>query len=501
MKQRNKNIPFMLDEPVKTEYRGLKPLKDHPQPGIRGFANALEIYTPGNERLSPVRMNPLERTPGISLDEHIENRLGCFMAAMPVSGPLPALLLESLEKVCDHYPDPNWPPMMADLVEAMNAVLASKGYSPETNSNIRAALEVRIGRLTLGSIGKIFQCRHSIPSIEHLMTVPSIFESNRLSPEQACLLILFKLNGVREKLRVSPAQTDRPISYVFALEEAHVIMGRTTDAKPSEDNPDAKAHATEFICRMLAELRAYKVGIIIIDQLPSAIAPEVIKITGTKLAFLQVDAEDRQVLGSAMLFGDVEMEDIARLPTGDAFFFPEGYFRARRIRTVNLHEQFDLNSELSDDELLAYIREEQWFKEAAANRISTELDQVKDYMDRFDRRKNNIGRKVKNLLKVYEFILEPKNGQLKKRRLAALVRRLRALKRELITTYSQFMEGPYRRYSQLRDSLDTQDSDLNALVESLDNRFESVTKAGTRGLLGVIDRVMKNCVRLNLRGG
>lgn len=326
MEQDNKNTPFMLAEPVKTEYRKLKACKDHPDPNIRRLANCLQVYTPANEKVSPIKFNPFQIPLGIGRDEHIEDLLGCFMAAMPLSGPLPAILLEALERVYRQYPYPDWPPAMADLVEAADAVLASKRYSPETNSDIRAALEVRIGRLTRGSIGKVFQCRRSVPSIEYLMTVPSVIELNRLSGEQACLLMLFKLNAVKEIVKVSKTQPDRPILYAIGLEEAHVIMGRTGGARPAEDNPDAKAHATDFICIMLAELRAYGVCIIIIDQLPSAIAPEVTKITGSKLAFRQVAYEDRQVLGGTMLFGDVEMEEIVRLQPGQGFFFTEGYF-------------------------------------------------------------------------------------------------------------------------------------------------------------------------------
>jgi len=500
MGQDNKNIPFMLIEPVKTEYRRLKALKKHPDPRIRGLANALEFYAPGNEKLSPIKLNPLERIPGIELDEHIENLLGCLMAAMPVSGPLPALLLEALEKVYKIYPDPNYPPVMADLVEAANAVLDSKGYSPETNSDIRSALEVRIGRLTRGSIGKVFQCRRSVPSIGHLMTVPSIIELNRLPAEQSRLLTLFILNRVREGRKVTPAMGDRPISNVIALEEAHVIIGRASEARPSEENPDTKAYATEFICRMLAELRGYNVSIIIIDQLPSAIAAEVRKITGSKLTLLHVDDEERQAIGGTMLMRKGELEDMGRLPPGQGFLFTPGYFRARKIRTVNIHEKLDLSSELSDDKLRAIIQQEEWFKQAATKRISTELDQLKEYMDQYDIQKSDIANEVTRLLKAYEFLLAQKDDPLKKRRLTAMVGSLRRLRRKLMSSHSQFKEGPYRMFSYLITAeIDCKESELKALAESLNRRFESVIKSGTQGLLGVIDKLIRNCLRLKFK--
>ena len=414
-KPKIEKIPFMLIEPVKTEYRGLKAFKMHPDPHISGLASNLEVFPVGNKRLSHFKLNPLERIPGIDLDEHIENLLGCFMAAMPVSGPLPALLLESLEKVYEIYPDPDYPPVMTELVEAATVVLNSKDYSPETKSDIRTALEVRIGRLTHGSIGKVFQCRYSVPSIEYLMTVPSVFEFNRYSDEQACLLTLFKVNRIRQARKVSTVQIDRPIFYAIILEEAHVIIGRGSDAKPSEDNPDTKAYATEFVCRMLAELRAYKIPVIIVDQLPSAIASEVIKMTGSKLTLLQVDEQERQTIGGAMLMRPEDLDDMARLGPGQGFFFTQGYFRARRIKTINLHEKLDLNTGLPDDELLTIIKEEEWFKQTATKRIGSELEQLKIGMDEFDVQRKDIGNKIKRLLQIYALLLDQKEGSLKKK--------------------------------------------------------------------------------------
>lgn len=500
MKQKNRNIPFMIKEPVKTEYRRLKAFKKHPDPRIRNLANILEIYTPGNEELSPIKINLLERVPGIGLDEHIQGVLNCFMAVMPVSGPLPALLLEALERVYEACPDPDYPPVMADLVEAAIEVLDSKDYSPETKSDIRTALEVRIGSLTRSSIGKVFQCRYSVPDIKHLMSVPSIIEMNSLSAEQARFLTLVMLNRIRQICKVSSAPTDRPIFYAIVLEEAHVIIGRSSDAKPVEDNPDTRAHTTEFVCRMLAELRAYNIPVIIVDQLPSAIAPEVIKLTGTKLALRQVANEDRQVLGGTMLLGNSELEDMARLGPGDGFLFTQGYFRARRIRTVNLHEKLDLNTELHDDELLAIIQQEKWFQRAAIKRIGTELDQLKEAMDQYDSQKIGIADKVTKLLKVYEFLLGQKDEQLKGQRLDAMVHGLRMLKGRLTSSYNKFRKGPCRMFSYLiTGETDYQRRELKALAESLKRRFEAVIESGTQKLLGVIDKLTKNCMKLKFK--
>ena len=102
----DREIPSMVFESSKKEYRVLKNFKSHNNPVIRKYARDLEVYTPGAESISPFRFNPLELLPGIEVNEHIENLLSCFKASIPVSsGSLPALLSEALESVYEDYPD------------------------------------------------------------------------------------------------------------------------------------------------------------------------------------------------------------------------------------------------------------------------------------------------------------------------------------------------------------------------------------------------------------
>jgi len=323
-------IPFLVFESVKTEYRILKTFRTHPDQWVRKLADEIEIYTPGNENVSPFRINPLDPAPRISGEEHSDNVLACFLAAMPLPGPLFPILGEALERVYEEHPEREKPPIMADLMEAAERVLAEKGYSPETNSDIRAALNARLGVLTRRTIGRVFQCRRSIPSIDHLMKVPAIIELDRLPRDQACLLTLFILTGIREYLKTA-SRANRTPRYIIIIEEAHNIVGSAGEAHASADVADPKAFAAEYVCRMLAEVRALGVGMIIVDQLPSAVAPEVIKNTATKVTLRQQDKNEREVLGASMLMDPMENEDLGRLKVGEAFIIAEGYHKPRRI--------------------------------------------------------------------------------------------------------------------------------------------------------------------------
>ncbi|TFH03797.1 MAG: ATP-binding protein, partial [Spirochaetales bacterium] len=259
------NVPFLVIEPAKTEYRILKTLREHPDEGVRQMVSKLRIYTPGNEGISPLRFNPLAYPEGITLDEHIGQVLACFEASMPMGGPLQALIAEAVEAVYEAA-KPDEFPRIVDLAEAAHNIMEQKDYDSEIKGNLRAAIEVRLGLLTRRAMGRIFEARECIPSVEELLQYPTIVEMDYLPQNIACLLTLFLLSSVRESIRVDPARRKKGLHHIIVIEEAHNIVGRTGQAIASEEVVDPKAFAAQYVSRMLAEMRALGEGIIIADQ-------------------------------------------------------------------------------------------------------------------------------------------------------------------------------------------------------------------------------------------
>jgi len=387
---------------------------------------------------------------------------------------------------------------MTDLIAVVEAVLAAKGYSGETRSDMQTAIEVRLGVLAQRTIGRIFQSRHGI-GIEHLMKVPSVIELDALPDDQACLLALFIIVFIREYLKTNPIPANG-LSYAVLIEEAHVIFGSNNGAQASEEIADTKSAVADLISRMLVELRALGVGIILSDQHPTKLDSAASQSVGSKLTFQQVYGPDREELGRSMLFGNTEMQDIARLGPGEAFLITEGYFEPRRIRTPDLSKQLPLFPPPDAQKLLNNICRDKWFQEAKTKRISDGLEQLKEHMDKFDDEREIITGKIKRLLVAYNFLLDQKEGKLKKQRLTAMVRSLRGLREKLTSSYSRFKNGPYRRFSYLLDQAGSQESVLKAFAESLNRRFESVIKTGKQELLVVIDKLIENCNDTLIKG-
>jgi len=490
-----RGIWFMVIECAKKEYPVMKMLKNHKDARFRKLAEELEVYTPGAEEVSPFRFNPFEILPGIEIAEHIENLMSCFKAAIPVSaGSLPALIGEALEKVYEDHPDRDRPPVMTDLIAAVEVVLAAKGYSDQTRSDMQTAIEVRLGVLAQRTIGRIFQSRQGI-GIEHLMKVPSVIELDALPQDQACLLVLFIFVFIREYLKTNPIPANG-LSYVVLIEEAHIIFGSNNGSQASEEIADTKSAVADLISRMLVELRALLTAIILSDQHPTKLDSAASQSVASKLTFQQVYGPDREELGKSMLFGNTEMQDIARMKPGEAFFFTEGYFESRRIRTPDLSKQLPLFPPPDKQKLLKNICKDKWFQDARTRRISDGLEQLKEHMDKLDDERKIITSKIKRLLGAYVFLLDQKEDRLKKQRLAAIVRNLRVLRGKVISSCDRFRCGPYRSFSYLVDEASSQESELKALAESLNSRFEFVIKSGKQGLLNVIDKLIKNCKKV-----
>ena len=488
------DIPFLVIEPVKTEYRILKTLRNNSDKNAHSLSETLEIYSPGDESISPFRFNPLELQHTISEDEHIENVLSCIKAAIPVEGSLPALIGEALEKVYEDHPERENPPILAELVAAAERVLAEKGYSSDTNSDFRAALEARLGVLIRRSVGKVFQCRNSVPQIEQLMKVPAIIEFDRLHTEQTCLLTLFLLTNIREYLKTVPKSAKDP-RYVIIIEEAHNIVGQTGRAMASPDVADPKSFAAEYVVRMLAELRALGVGIVIVDQLTSAVAPEVIKSTSSKIAFRQVAKEDREELGASMLFGQTEIEEIARLKTGEAFFISERYHGPRRIETENLHNRFDLNTPVFNRNIIPYLINDGWYQEVFTDRTIADLAMLKEKMDLFDDEMSRIRLKIASLLAQRPQIIAKLSSGEKARAMGSIWNEAKKLERLLLDTFNSFLKKFYRKYVNSKVESEVQDSIALEMRENLIDRFESVIKPHVEQSLGILKSFIRDCRR------
>lgn len=336
---KDNRIPWLVLEPAKTEYRGLLE--------VPGVGEDLLVFTVGNERIAPLRLNPLEILDGVAVSEHIASLKLCFQGAFSLPDPLPMLFETALEEV---YTDKGWslfgeggddpalePPTLAELYLKAIAVAERSRYQGETAGNIRAMLETRLGSLLKGPKGRCFAARRSVP-IEELMERPVVLELDALSEDEKALTMMVVLVFVRE-WATTKRRSGAPLSHVCLVEEAHNLLGSSTSPK---EGADPKGIAVRYFTRMLAEMRALGEGLIIADQLPTALAPEVVKNTNIKIMHRLTAADDREVLGRAMVLSEGQLEQAATLPVGMSYVFQEGWPSARLVKEPDIKRELGI---------------------------------------------------------------------------------------------------------------------------------------------------------------
>ena len=111
--------------------------------------------------------------------------------------------------------------------------------------------------------------------------------------------------------------------HLLVIEEAHRLLGNVP-AQNSEEAANPRGQAVETFTNLLAEIRAYGQGVIIADQVPVRLAPEVLKNTNLKVAHRTVAADDRAALAGTMAMEEDQARALTTLEVGEAAVFSAG---------------------------------------------------------------------------------------------------------------------------------------------------------------------------------
>lgn len=350
------NVPFMVIEPAKSEYRNLLNETD-----------SMLVFTLGEERpevSSPFRMNPFYFPDGISLQTHIDFLKAVFNASFGMYAPMPYILEECLYKI---YQDKGWNlvtsintrgntqtafPTLSDLYSKIGDVVDNIGYHDRIAMDIKAALKTRINNLCIGGKGMMLNTSASIP-FEEIMSKPTVFELKYLGndEEKAFMmgLILMAIWEYYESLQGSKNIGSNKLKHLLIIEEAHRLLKNVSTEKVSEEQSNIKGKGVETFCNLLAEMRAYGEGVLVSEQIPIKLAPDVIKNSNLKIMHRLVAKEDRDFMGDTMCLNSHHKRQAVRLETGEAIFFREGFDRSLRVKVpvVALKEQNKLITDRS----------------------------------------------------------------------------------------------------------------------------------------------------------
>jgi hypothetical protein len=321
-------VPWLVIEPAKAEYAAMA--------GRLGGPGRVTVIRPGDPDVVPAGLNPLEPAAGFPLQTHLDLTRALFMAAFDADEPFPQVLAQALTKC---YTEQGWDPVtgavrgrvepvkypsLGDLQKTAIEVVKGIGYGKEVADNVRGFVDVRIGSLRLGTPGRFFEGGHPLDVAELLRDNVVLEIEDIGSDMDKAFFIGAVLIRVFEHLRVNHVAGSSGLKHVLVLEEAHRLLKRAEPGSPTE-------HAVELFTSLLAEIRAYGEGIVVAEQIPGKIVPDVVKNTACKILHRLPAEDDRQAVGATMNLSEAQSRHVVTLPPGRAAVFTDGMDRPLRL--------------------------------------------------------------------------------------------------------------------------------------------------------------------------
>jgi hypothetical protein len=324
-------LPWLAIEPAKSEYAAMAGR-------IEGVAE-VTVINPSDPSAVPLSVNPLAPEPGYPVQAHIDMVRALFQAAFDAEEPFPQIMSQALQRV---YEEAGWDvvtgggvpdapvrpaiPTLEQLQRAALQVIDDVGYGPELQADVRGFVDVRLRSLRVGSAGRFFEGGHPADIAELVRRNVVLAIEDVANDEDKAFLMGTLIIRLVEHLRLrSRRERVTGLRHVIVIEEAHrLLRNRGTDGTAS--------HAVELFAGMLAEIRAYGEGIVVAEQIPAKLVPDVVKNTALKIVHRLPAHDDREVVGAAMNLDDEQSRQVVSLQPGVAAVFADGMDRPLRVR-------------------------------------------------------------------------------------------------------------------------------------------------------------------------
>ncbi|HWG63684.1 MAG TPA: ATP-binding protein [Streptosporangiaceae bacterium] len=330
-------LPWLAIEPVKSEYAAMAG-----RIADLGELGEVTVINPSDPGAVPLSVNPLAPEPGYPVQAHIDMIRALFMAAFDAEQPFPQIMAQALQRV---YEASGWDvvtggappgvaaaragpavPTLGQLQNAAKAVVDDVGYGKELRADVQGFVDVRLRSLRVGSAGRFFEGGHPADIGELLRRNIVLAIEDVANDEDKAFLMGTLIIRIVEHLRLR-ARRGQPggLRHVIVIEEAHRLLRARREDR-------ASAHAVELFASMLAEIRAYGEGLVIAEQIPAKLVPDVVKNTALKLVHRLPARDDREMVGAAMNLDDGQSRKVVSLEPGVAAVFADGMDRPLRIK-------------------------------------------------------------------------------------------------------------------------------------------------------------------------
>ncbi len=332
--------PFLVIEPAKTEYRGLRMASDKT---IRKQCEDMLVFTLGDDTVAPFRLNPFELIPGESVNSRVDMLMASITAAFDMEAAIPQLIERAIY-AC--YEDYGWSldtnensgykdpfadgvfafPMLSDVLRKTESVVEEQGFDDRLKKDYIGSIKARLQGLTLGAKGFMLDCPRSINFIK-LLDRKVVLELEEIpNAAQKSLIIGFVLTNLLQAVKYKFKKSGK-VHHITLIEEAHRLL-----SKPEPGGSPSQKQAAETFADMLAEIRKYGESLVIADQIPGKLTPEVMKNTNTKIIHRLFAQDDKEAVGHTMGLEEEQANFLSNLQIGRAVVFNGNWPKAIQVQ-------------------------------------------------------------------------------------------------------------------------------------------------------------------------
>jgi hypothetical protein len=356
------NYPFMVIEPAKTEYRVLAKKRDD-----------ILVFTLGDDRVAPFRINPFEILKGESISSRIDMIKANIEAAFDMEAAIPQIIEAALYECYEaygwdiatsknsRYDDPFANgiysfPTLSDLINQTKKVVENQGFDERLKNDYLGSIKARLQGLLIGTKGLMLNTPRSM-DFTKLLEKNVILELEEIkSGAEKSLIMGFILINLNEALK-QKHKKDKNFRHITLIEEAHRLLAKYT---PGE-NPSKKL-GVETFADMLAEVRKYGESLIIVDQIPNKLTPEVLKNTNTKIVHKLFASDDKEAIGNTMALGEEQKEFLSSLDTGRVIISNQDFTKPiqvqiRMLKDVSTTGEEDIDESIIREYCLKYYQQ------------------------------------------------------------------------------------------------------------------------------------------------
>lgn len=357
---------FLIVEPVKTEYYGALAER---VPGL--CRRRFEGDAAGRTGRDFLAFDPMRLQRGVTVARHLSHLRSCFCAAFPLDEVQSLILDNGLRAFYTSPPAqggcglslftrggqachsirpgpggeslvyPGWRAFIRFMANYLERELNPRRLDqpPDFVWSMQQAFRRRFESLDAGVLGTA--CRLADDAMRAraefwdpfhtLLNRPTIVELDAIADnDQKALVMALLLTFLYERRqaddllrRESGAADPGGLKHVLVVEEAHRLLANPAARSSELAGESARARAVGLFVDMLAEVRAYGQGLVIVEQIPTKIVPEAIKNTNLKVMLRMSSKEDREYLGEAMNLNPIQKRFVTGLQPGQCVVFEE----------------------------------------------------------------------------------------------------------------------------------------------------------------------------------